>query len=176
MEVYFTREIPEIAEILLKKKGIKVNVFRKDNPIPQSTLIKNIGTAEGLISLLSDRIDRNVIDAMPKCRVIANYAVGYNNIDVDYANSKGIIVTNTPDVLTESTAEITMALTLACSRRILEGQKMMKNNKFKGWGPKLLLGIELTGKYFGIIGAGRIGAAAAIRAKAFGTKILYCSN
>src|ERR1035437_10024894 len=116
MEVYFTREIPEIAEILLKKKGIKVNVFRKDHPIPKNTLIRNIRNADGLISLLSDKIDRNVIDAMPKCRIIANYAVGYNNIDVDYAKSKGIIVTNTPDVLTESTAEITLALTLACLR------------------------------------------------------------
>ena len=176
MEVYFTREIPIIAETLLKKKGFKPIVYRKDNPIPKNILIKNIRNSDALISLLSDKIDRNVIDAMPKCKVIANYAVGYNNIDVAYAKSKGIIVTNTPDVLTESTAEITMALTLACSRRLPEGQEMMKDNKFKGWGPKLLLGIELTGKYFGIIGAGRIGTAAAIRAKAFGTKILYCSN
>ena len=176
MEVYVTREIPVIAESLLKKKGINVNVFRKDNPIPKNTLIRNIRNSDGLISLLSDKIDRDVIDAMPKCRIIANYAVGYNNIDVDYAKSKGIIVTNTPDVLTESTAEITLALTLACLRRLPEGHEMMINNKFKGWGPKLLLGIELSGKYFGIIGAGRIGTAAAIRAKAFGTKILYSSN
>jgi glyoxylate reductase len=176
MEVYFTREIPVIAESLLKKKGIKVNVFRKDSPIPLNILLKNIRNVEGLITLLSDKIDKNVIDAMPKCRVIANYAVGYNNIDISYAKSKGIIVTNTPDVLTESTAEITIALTLACSRRLPEGQKMMINNQFMGWGPKLLLGIELSGKYFGILGAGRIGTAAAIRAKAFGTKILYCSN
>ena len=176
MEVFFTREIPVIAESLLKKKGIKVKVFRKDYPIPKNILVKSIRKADGLISLLSDKIDRTVIDAMPKCRIIANYAVGYNNIDVDYAKSKGIIVTNTPDVLTESTAEIALALTLACSRRLPEGQTMMKDNKFKGWGPKLLLGIELKGKYFGIIGAGRIGTAAAIRAKAFGTKILYCSN
>jgi glyoxylate reductase len=95
---------------------------------------------------------------------------------VNYAKSKGIIVTNTPNVLTESTAEITLALALACTRRLPEGQEIMINNKFKGWSPKLLLGIELSGKYFGIIGAGRIGTAAAIRAKAFGTKILYCSN
>lgn len=176
MEVYVTREIPVIAEILLKKKGIKAIVFRKDYPIPKNTLIRNIRNADGLISLLSDKIDRSVIDAMHKCQIIANYAVGYDNIDVDYAKSKGIIVTNTPDVLTESTAEITLALTLACSRRLPEGQEMMRNNKFKGWAPKLLLGIELNGKYFGIIGAGRIGTTAAIRAKAFGTKILYCSN
>jgi glyoxylate reductase len=176
MEVYLTREIPAIAETLLKKKGIKTKVYRKDNPIPRNILLRNVQNADGLISLLSDKIDKSVINAMPKCRVIANYAVGYNNIDVDYAKSKGIIVTNTPDVLTESTAEITIALTLACSRRLSEGLEMMRDNKFKGWAPKLLLGIELSGKYFGIIGAGRIGTAAAIRAKAFGTKILYCSN
>ena len=175
MEVYFTREIPVIAETLLKNNGIKPIVYRKDNPIPKKILIRNIRNSDGLISLLSDKIDRSIIDAMPECKIIANYAVGYNNIDVPYAKSRGIIVTNTPDVLTESTAEITMALTLACSRRLPEGQEMMKENKFKGWSPKLLLGIELTGKYFGIIGAGRIGTAAAIRAKAFGTKILYCS-
>ncbi|MDR3668446.1 MAG: D-glycerate dehydrogenase [Ignavibacteriaceae bacterium] len=176
MEIFFTREIPAIAEILLKKHLFKVKVYKKNNSIPKDILIKNIRNADGLISLLSDKIDKNLIDAMPKCRIIANYAVGYNNIDLDYARSKGIIVTNTPDVLTESTADITLALTLACARRLPEGQKIMKTNKFKGWGPKLLLGIELSGKYFGIIGAGRIGTAVAIRAKAFGTKILYCSN
>jgi glyoxylate reductase len=176
MEVYFTREIPVIAETLLKKKHIKVVVYRKNNPIPKNILIKNIRNTDGLISLLSDKIDRTVIDAMPKCRIIANYAVGYNNIDTDYAKSKGIIITNTPNVLTESTAEITIALTLACSRRLPEGLEIIRNHKFKGWAPKLLLGIELNGKYFGIIGAGRIGTAAAIRAKSFGTKILYCSN
>lgn len=176
MEVYITREIPEIAETLLKKNKIRVSVFRENKPITKSTLIKNVKNADGIISLLSDRIDKNIIDAMPKCKVIANYAVGYNNIDVKYASEKGIIVTNTPDVLTESTAEIAMALTLACSRRIPEGEEIMRKNKFKGWAPKLLLGIELVGKNFGIIGAGRIGAATAIRAKSFGMKILYCSN
>jgi glyoxylate reductase len=176
MKVYITRELPQIAETLLKKNGIKVSVFKKDSPVPKNTLIKNISDAQGLISLLSDKIDKDIIDAMSGCKVIANYAVGYNNIDFVYAKSKGIIVTNTPDVLTESTAEIAIALTLACTRRLIEGQEMMKQNGFKGWGPKLLLGLELNEKYFGIIGAGRIGTAAAIRAKAFGTKILYCSN
>jgi len=176
MEVYITREIPEIAEILLRKKKIKVSVFRENKSISKNVLLKKIRNADGIITLLSDKIDREVIDAMPKCKVIANYAVGYNNIDIKYAASKGIVVTNTPDVLTESTAEVAMALTLACSRRIPEGEEIMRKNKFSGWAPKLLLGIELTGKYFGIIGAGRIGTATAIRAKSFGMKILYCSN
>jgi glyoxylate reductase len=176
MEVLITREIPLIAETLLKEKKFKVTVIRDDRPIPRNILINNVSKINALVSLLSDKIDKEVINAMPLCKVIANYAVGYNNIDIEYAKSKGIIVTNTPDVLTESTADIALALTLACARRIPEGHKMMRSNGFKGWGPKLLLGIELKGKYFGIIGAGRIGTATAIRAKAFGTKILYCSN
>ncbi len=176
MEIFITREIPEIAENLLKKRKIKVSVYRGNKSISKSILIKNVRNADGIISLLSDRIDKEVIEAMPKCKIIANYAVGYNNIDIKYASEKGIVVTNTPDVLTESTAEIAIALMLACSRRLPEGEEIMRKNKFTGWAPKLLLGIELTGKYFGIIGAGRIGTAAAIRAKSFGMKIIYCSN
>ena len=176
MKVYITREIPEIAEDLLQRKKIKVTTYPLDKPVPKKILMRDIGIADGIISLLSDKIDKEIIDAMPECKVIANYAVGYNNIDVTYAKSKGIVVTNTPDVLTESTAEIAMALTLACTRRLPEGEQMMRKDKFKGWSPKLLLGIELSGKYFGIIGAGRIGTAVAIRAASFGTKILYCSN
>jgi glyoxylate reductase len=176
MEVFITREIPQIAETLLKKKKIRVSIFHGNNPISKNSFIKRVRNADGIISLLSDRIDKEIIDAMPRCKVIANYAVGYNNIDIKYASEKGIVITNTPDVLTESTAEIALALTLACSRRLPEGEEIMRKNKFKGWSPKLLLGIELTGKYFGIIGAGRIGTAVAIRAKSFGMKILYCSN
>ena len=113
---------------------------------------------------------------MPHCKIIANYAVGYNNIDIDYAKKKKIIVTNTPDVLTESTADLTMALVLACARRISEGEKLLREGKFKGWKPKLLLGMELKDKIFGILGAGRIGTAVARRAKSFGTNIIYVDN
>lgn len=176
MKVFITREIPDAAKKLLSKNSIKVTSYKEDKPIPKDILIKNIKDVDGLLPLLSDKIDKEVIDAMPECKVIANYAVGYNNIDIAYAKEKGIVVTNTPDVLTDSTAEIAIALTLACSRRIAEGEAMMRSNSFKGWGPKLLLGLELTGKTFGIIGAGRIGTATAIRAKAFGTKILYYSR
>jgi len=110
---------------------------------------------------------------MGRCKIIANYAVGYNNIDVKYAAGKGIIVTNTPEVLTDSTADLAMTLVLACSRNIIEGEELMKIRKFKGWQPKLLLGIELKGKNFGLIGAGRIGTAVGKRAAAFGVHILY---
>jgi glyoxylate reductase len=110
---------------------------------------------------------------MNKCKIIANYAVGFNNINIAYANKKGITVTNTPDVLTDSTADLTMALVLACSRRLIAGEELMRKKRFEGWQPKLLLGVELKGKNFGIVGAGRIGTAVAKRAVGFGVNLLY---
>jgi glyoxylate reductase len=110
---------------------------------------------------------------MSNCKIIANYAVGYNNIDIEYAKKKNIVVTNTPDVLTDSTADLTMALVLACARRLSEGERLIQAYEYKGWKPKLLLGTELKGKTFGILGAGRIGTAVAVRAAGFGVKILY---
>ena len=176
MKVYITREIPEIAFRLLKLNKIPFDNYKKDQPIPRKLLLDKIKNCEALISLLTEKIDKEVIDGMPRCKIISNYAVGYNNIDVDYAKKKKIIVTNTPDVLTESTADLAMALVLACARRISEGEKLLRNWKFKGWKPKLLLGMELKGKNFGILGAGRIGSAVAKRAKSFGTNILYADK
>ncbi len=173
MRVYITREIPDIAAELLTSKRIAVKVYRENKPIPYELLKKEVKDVDGVISLLTDKFDEEIIDSMPKCRIIANYAVGYNNIDVPYANSKGITVTNTPDVLTDSTADLAMTLVLACSRRLIEGEEIMRKNKFKGWQPQLLLGVELKEKTFGIIGAGRIGTAVAKRAAGFGVNILY---
>lgn len=176
MKIFITRQIPEIGIELLKKKGFDVSVYTKDQPIALNELKKAIIKCDGLISMLSDKIDKDIIDAMKNCKIIANYAVGFNNIDVSYAKSRGIIVTNTPDVLTDSTADLTMALVLACSRRISESEKLVRDKKFVGWKPKLLLGVELKDKYFGILGSGRIGTAVARRAYSFGCKILYYSN
>jgi len=176
MKVFITRAIPDAGIQLLKKNGFEVSVYKKDNPIPLKELIKHIKDCDALISLLSDKIDKEVIDSTQRCRIIANYAVGFNNIDVAYAKSKGIIVTNTPDVLTDSTADLTMALVLACARRIPEAEKFVRDKKFVGWKPKLFLGVELRDKYFGILGAGRIGSAVAERAYSFGCKIIYYSN
>lgn len=173
MKVFITREIPETAVNLLSKKKYDIKVYRGNKPIPYHLLKKEVNDADAVISLLTDKFDEEMIDAMPRCRIIANYAVGFNNINVSYAKKKGIIVTNTPDVLTDSTADLTMTLALACSRRLNEGVDMMKKRKFKGWQPKLLLGIELKGKNFGIIGAGRIGTAVGKRAIGFGVNILY---
>lgn len=176
MKIFITRNIPESGINLLKKNGFEVSIYKKDNPIPYKELIRQVKNCDALISLLSDRIDKDVIDNMKKCKVIANYAVGFNNIDVEYAKSKGIIVTNTPDVLTDSTADLAMALVLACARKLPEAEKFVRDKKFVGWKPKLFLGIELRNKYFGILGAGRIGSAVAERAHAFGCKIIYYSN
>jgi len=176
MKVFITRELPETVFELLRKSKISFDYYKKDRPIPRKLLLQKVKNCEALISLLTDKIDREVIDKMIDCKIIANYAVGYNNIDIDYAKKKNIIVTNTPDVLTESTADLTMALVLACARRLPESENLLRNGKYKGWKPKLLLGTELKNKTFGILGTGRIGTAVAIRAKSFGTSIIYFDN
>lgn len=176
MKIFITREIPSPGIELLINKGFEVSVYKNDKSIPRNEFIKEIKNCDAVISLLTDRIDKEVIDQMKYCKVIANYAVGYNNINVEYAKSKGIMVTNTPDVLTDSTADLAMALVLACARKIPESEKLVRARKFVGWKPKLLLGMELRNKYFGILGAGRIGTEVAKRAYAFGCKIVYYSN
>jgi glyoxylate reductase len=173
MKVFITREIPEVAFKLLKKNKIDFEIYKSDRPIPRRLLLQKVKNCDALISLLTDCIDEKIIGQMTKCRIIANYAVGYDNIDIDYAKKKKIIVTNTPDVLTESTADLTFALILACARRIFEGVSFLRNGLYKGWEPKLLLGMELKDKTLGILGAGRIGTAVAKRAKSFGMNVLY---
>jgi glyoxylate reductase len=176
MQVFITRELPKIAFDLLKKNKISFDYYKKDQAIPRKLLLQKVKNCEALVSLLTEKIDKEVIDQMQKCKIVANYAVGYNNIDIEYSKKKEIIITNTPDVLTESTADLTMALVLACARRVSESEQLIRRGNFKGWKPKLLLGMELKDKYFGILGAGRIGTAVALRAKSFGTKILYADN
>jgi glyoxylate reductase len=173
MKVFITRELSQIAFDLLYKNNIPFDYYKKDKPIPRSILLKKVKKCNALISLLTEKIDKELIDKMSNCKIIANYAVGYNNIDIEYAKKKNIVVTNTPDVLTDSTADLTMALVLACARRLSEGERLIQAYEYKGWKPKLLLGTELKGKTFGILGAGRIGTAVAVRAAGFGVKILY---
>ncbi|MGE5341784.1 MAG: 2-hydroxyacid dehydrogenase [Candidatus Omnitrophota bacterium] len=132
--------------------------------------------ALALISFLSEKIGKDIIDAGKNLKIIANYAVGYNNIDVAHAISKGIYVTNTPDILTDATADLTMALILAVARRIVEGDAFMRRGEFTGWGANLMLGKALQGAKLGIIGMGRIGLATARRAMGFGMDILYYSR
>ncbi len=173
MKIFITRKIPGIAESLLNKNGFDVTSFKKDKPISKQELLKSVKGIDALISLLTDKIDKDIIDAMPGCKVIANYAVGYNNIDVNYAKSKGIVVTNTPDILTDATADLAVTLLLAAARRVIEGDNMMRQNKFEGWKPQLLTGVDVRNKTVGILGTGRIGTAFAKRMSGFDSKILY---
>ena len=173
MKVFITRKISSVAKELLQKEGISVKEYPKSSVISMPELIKSAKDADGIISLLTEKFDEKVIDKLENCKIIANYAVGFNNIDIKYAKSKGIIVTNTPDVLTDATAEIAVSLILACARRVVESDNFMREKKFVGWEPKLYQGIQLTGKTVGIIGAGRIGQATARRLIGFGCKIIY---
>jgi glyoxylate reductase len=132
--------------------------------------------ADALVCLLLDRIDRAVLERAPKLRVVANCAVGYDNIDVAEATARGIAVTNTPDVLTEATAEFTWALILAAARRLPEGATLVRSGQWPGWRLDQLLGVQLAGKTLGIVGMGRIGKAVARRAEAFGMQVLWSDH
>ena len=171
--VFISRKIPEAGMKKLREFTDDFLVFPYDRPISEKELIENIGNVEGLLCLLTDPITRRVIDAGKRLKIIANYAVGYENIDVEYANKRGILVTNTPGVLTDTTAELAWALLLACVRRIVEADRFTREKRFNGWSPTLLLGTELNGKTLGIIGAGRIGTAFALKGKGFGLNVLY---
>ena len=173
MKVFITRKIPEDGIRILEKEGFDIEIFPEDRIPEKEEIIRGVKDADALISLLTDRIDREVIDSAPKLKVIGNYAVGYNNIDVDYAKKKGIIVVNTPGVLTDATADLAFALILAATRRVVEGDKFVREGKFKGWAPLLLLGKDVWGATLGIVGAGRIGQAVGRRAKGFNMKIIY---
>jgi glyoxylate reductase len=141
--------------------------------ISREELRSRIGDKDGLLCLLVDRIDRAVMDAAPQLRIIANCAVGVDNIDIDYAREKGIWVTNTPGVLTEATADLTWALILATSRKIPQSDRFIREKRFRGWELDLFLGREVSGKRLGIIGFGRIGRAVARRAQGFGMETSY---
>jgi len=144
--------------------------------MPADELRERIAGADALVCVSTDRIDAPVIDAASHLKVIATVAVGYDNIDVAHARARGIVVTNTPDVLTESVADFTWALILAITRRLAEGERLVRRGEWKGWALDLLLGTELRGKQLGLLGVGRIGRAVAARAPAFGMHVAYTSR
>ena len=168
-----------VTRILPKEAMDRVNSFCDaktwDGPLPppRDVLEENVVNIEGLLSLLTDKIDAELMDKAPKLKVISNYAVGFDNIDIPAATKRGIIVGNTPGVLTETTADLAFALMMAAGRRIVEGDKEVRAGKWKTWGPMTLLGQDIHGATLGIIGLGRIGASVARRAKGFGMKIIY---
>ncbi len=172
MKVLVTSPLPGDAIELLRKEH-EVDLYKGPEPLPREEMRRRIAGASALLCLLSEKIDAEIMDAAPDLKVIANYAVGTDNVDLAHARKRGIHVCNTPGVLTESTAELAFALLLAVSRRIVEGDKFVREGKFTGWAPSLFLGRDLYGSTVGVIGMGRIGQAFARRAKACGAKILY---
>jgi glyoxylate reductase len=156
------------------RKRYDVEIHTRKIPIPKSVLISKIKDKDGLVCYPYDTIDRDVIDAAPKLKAISTYSVGYDHVDVKYAGKKGIVVSYTPEVLTRATADLTMSLILAIFRRIAEGDRLIRKNKWKViFGPYEFLGTDLYGKTMGIFGMGRIGKAVARRARGFEMNILY---
>jgi glyoxylate reductase len=144
--------------------------------IPHQELVARVAGKQALLCLLTDTVDRTVIEAGRDLKVIANIAVGYNNIDVAAARERGIVVTNTPDVLTEASADFTWALILGITRRVSEGERLVRRGEWKGWALDFMLGTELRGKQLGIVGFGRIGRAVAARAAAFGMRVGHAAR
>jgi len=170
--VYVTRILPKEAMDRINSY-CDAKIWDGPLPPPREVLEENVANIDGLLSLLTDKIDAARMDKAPKLKVISNYAVGFDNIDIPAATKRGIIVGNTPGVLTETTADHAFALLMAAGRRIVEGDKEVRAGKWKTWGPMILLGQDIHGATLGIVGLGRIGAAVAQRAKGFGMKIMY---
>ena len=172
-KIYLSAKLPELGTTLLKDAALDYTVYEGAGLISKKELIARVADCEVLICPLSTTVDREVIDAAPHLKLIANFGAGYNNIDTAYAKEKKIYVTNTPVVSTNATAELTAGLIIALSRRIVEGDRLMHGKGFDGWAPLFFLGHELKGKTLGIIGMGQIGQALANMMHAFGMTILY---
>jgi glyoxylate reductase len=174
--VLLTRRIPSAAFARLET-ACEVDLHDGAAPLAPDELKQRVAGKRALICLLTDRIDGAVVDAgLPDLKIVANVAVGYDNIDVPAVKSRGVLVTNTPDVLTEATAELTWGLILTLARRIAEGDRLIRRGGWRGWALDFMLGMELRGKQLGIIGRGRIGRAVASKAAAFGMTAVFAKH
>jgi glyoxylate reductase len=171
--IYITRPLPEAAMRLLDGV-VEYRLWdREDAPVPRETLLREIVDVEGIVCLITEKMDAEAIDRARRCRVISQVAVGYDNIDVAAATRRGILVTNTPGVLTETTADMAWAILLATARRVVEGDKFTRSGRWKTWQLMAFTGQDAYGATLGIVGMGRIGAAIARRARGFAMSILY---
>ena len=175
MRIHVTRQLPPRALQRLFDTGWDIFVGPEEMP-SRPRFLWAAGGAVGLLTLLTERIDAEVMDNCPDLKVISQCATGVDNIDLTEAKKRGIVVCNTPGVLTETCADFTWALMLALSRRLVEGDRLLREGKFDGWGPLMLLGSDLYGATLGIVGMGQIGQAVAKRAEGFGMKVLYWSR
>lgn len=171
--IFVTRRLPAPAMSILETVA-QVRLWDViDQPVPREVLRQGLAEADGLLCLITDRIDADLLAAAPRLRVIANMAVGYDNLDLAACTARGILVTNTPDVLTETTADLAWALLLAAARRIVEGQKLIEAGGWGPWYPLQMVGVDVHGARLGVVGAGRIGSAVLRRGHGFGMQLAY---
>ena len=171
--VFVARPIPD-AGLDIVRAAAETSVWPDDLPPPREALLEHVRGVDGLLALLTDRVDDELLDAAgPSLRVVSNFAVGYDNIDVEACARRGVAVGNTPGVLTETTADLAFALLMAVARRLPEGQAYVREDRWRTWGPLLLLGKDVHGATLGLVGFGRIGREVARRASGFGMRILY---
>ena len=171
-KVYVTRLLPKPAMDRIHS-FCEAEVWEGELPPPRDTLLEKVRDVKGLVSLLTDKVDAELMNRAPNLKVVSNYAVGFDNIDVAEATNRGIIVGNTPGVLTDTTADFAFTLMMAAARRVAEADRTVRAGKWKTWGPMILLGQDIHGATLGILGLGRIGQAVARRAKGFDMKLLY---
>ncbi|MEK9152497.1 MAG: D-glycerate dehydrogenase [Patescibacteria group bacterium] len=174
--IFVTRKIPESGlKMLSSRKGVELDVYDKNRVIPRKDLLKRVKGCAAVLTLLTDKVDREFLDAAgPRLKVVSNMAVGFDNVDLAACKARGVTVANTPGVLTDAVAEHAFALMMAIARRVVESDRFLRAGKYKAWDPLLLLGAQLKGKTLGILGLGRIGAGVAERAaNGMGMKILY---
>jgi len=173
--ILVTRALPSSVMARLDA-ACDVDRFAGEGSMPREEMIARVAGKQALVSMVTDAVDAAVIAAGSELKLVANVAVGYNNVDVAAATARGIVVTNTPDVLTDATADFTLALILAVTRRLGEGERMVRRGVWKGWAFDQLLGMQLRGRQLGIVGHGRIGQAVATRAEAFGMTVVHSSR
>jgi glyoxylate reductase len=174
--VLVTRRVPPEGIELLRKSGVEVRSHDEEAPLPRAKLLAQVRPCDGVIVTGGDQVDAGFLDAAPKLKVVSCIAVGYDNVDLAGATRRRIAVTNTPDVLTDACADLAWALVLGIARRVVEGDRLARSGEWRGWAPTQLLGVDVAGKTFGIVGAGRIGAAVAKRATGFSMHILYVAR
>ncbi|HZU97761.1 MAG TPA: D-glycerate dehydrogenase [Planctomycetota bacterium] len=176
--IFVTRALPEegLEPLRTARDVARLDVSPLDRPLGRDELLRELASRDGAIVLLMDRIDDELLGHLPRLRAIGCFSVGTDNVDLEAARRRGVSVANAPDVLTDATADMAFALLLACARRVVEGDSIVRTGKFEGWSPLYHLGLDVSGKTLGVLGAGRIGQALLRRARGFGMRLLYTSR